>query len=213
MPKKSQNTKQAQSPNPMEALLQKSTMSNIHQGAEMDAKILNLSRRNVLFDVGAKALAVLGEKELKEISTYLPYLKEGDKVRVRIIADESREGYPVVSMRRFFEKGKWNILNDKKQKEDDIDVICGEYGKGGVFIDFMGIRGVIPKIQLTEDFLQSPEIHKLNFTFPFKQLRIQALNHRNTTSFTTRKRKYTNSQPLHKINKSLFFKKLLTSQI
>jgi len=156
MPKKSQNTKQAQSPNPMEALLQKSTMSNIHQGAEMDAKILNLSRRNVLFDVGAKALAVLGEKELKEISTYLPYLKEGDKVRVRIIADESREGYPVVSMRRFFEKGKWNILDDKKQNEADIDVVCGEYGKGGVFIDFMGIRGVIPKIQLTQDFLSDP---------------------------------------------------------
>ncbi len=140
----------------MEALLESGTLSNIHKGADMDAKILNLSKKNVLFDVGAKAYAVLGERELKEITTYLPYLKEGDSVRVRIISEESREGFPVVSMRKFFEKGKWNILEDKKKKEEDIDVICGEYGKGGVFIDFMGIRGVIPKIQLTGEFLDNP---------------------------------------------------------
>lgn len=141
---------------PMEMLLQKSSLSNIQKGNEMDAKILSLSRKNVLFDIGAKAHAVLGERELKEITTYLPYLKEGDDVRIRIISDESREGFPVVSMRKFFEKGKWDILEDKKKKEEDIEVICGEYGKGGVFVDFMGIRGVIPKIQLTSDYLDNP---------------------------------------------------------
>lgn len=156
MPKKILQTQSDNSAHPMEALLQAGTLSNIHKGADMDARILNLSRKNVLFDVGAKAYAVLGERELKEITTYLPYLKEGDSVKVRIISEESREGFPVVSMRKFFEKGKWNILEDKKKKEEDIDVICGEYGKGGVFIDFMGIRGVIPKIQLTGDFLDNP---------------------------------------------------------
>ncbi len=142
--------------NPMAALLEKKAISNIQKGTEMDARILSLSKKNILFDVGGKAHAVLGEKELKEITTYLPYLKEGDKVHVRIISSESREGFPVVSMRTFFEKGKWEILDEKKKNEEDIDVICGEYGKGGVFIDFMGIRGVIPKIQLTNDFLEDP---------------------------------------------------------
>lgn len=141
---------------PMERLLQLRNVSNIRKGTEIDAKILTLSKKNVLFDVGAKAQAVLGEKELKEITTYLPYLSEGDEVKVRIISTESREGYPVVSMRSFFEKGKWDILQEKKKKEDDIEIICGEYGKGGVFIDFMGIRGVIPKIQITTDFLENP---------------------------------------------------------
>jgi len=156
MAKKIQTNQQTQTNHPMEALLNKENISNIQQGSEMDAKILKLSRKNVLFDVGAKALAVLGEKELKEISTYLPYIKEGDTVHVRIIADESREGFPVVSLRKFFNKGKWSILEEKKKNEEDIEVICGEYGKGGVFVDFMGIRGVIPKIQLTQDYLEDP---------------------------------------------------------
>lgn len=156
MPKTKKTNQTPTNAHPMELLLQQGSISNIQNGKEMDAMILSLSRKNVLFDVGAKAHAVLGEKELKEITTYLPYLKEGDSVRVRIISEESREGFPVVSMRKFFEKGKWNILEDKKKKEEDIDVVCGEYGKGGVFVDFMGIRGVIPKIQLTADLLEDP---------------------------------------------------------
>jgi ribosomal protein S1 len=156
MQKKTKQQTLTPNEHPMEALLHKGTLSNIHKGNEAEATILSLSRKNVLFDIGAKAYAVLGEKELKEITTYLPYLKEGDSVKVRIISEESREGFPVVSMRRFFEKGKWDILQDKKKKEEDIDVMCGEYGKGGVFVDFMGIRGVIPKIQLTADYLDNP---------------------------------------------------------
>lgn len=162
MPKKAK-TKSTQekevvtSVNPMEALLQKTTAVKLKKGNEVDAVIVSMSKKGALFDIGAKAYAVLGDKELKEIATYLPYLKVGEKVLARIISEESKEGFPVLSLRKFFEKGKWDILKMKKEKEEEIEVVCGEYGKGGVFVDFMGIRGVIPKIQLTEDFLQSPE--------------------------------------------------------
>ncbi len=145
---------------PMEMLLGKSKTVKLKKGNEIEATIVSISRKGALFDIGAKAYAVLGEKELKEISTYLSYLKEGEVIQARIISEESKEGFPVLSLRKFFEKGKWDILSAKKEHEEEIEVVCGEYGKGGVFVDFMGIRGVIPKIQLTEDFLQNPE--KLN---------------------------------------------------
>ena len=143
--------------NPMEALLAKQQITGLKKGVEMDARIVEISKKEVLFDVGAKANAVLGEREIREISTYLPYISEGSTVRVRVISEESKEGFPVVSLRNFFEKGKWDILKEKKEKEEEVEVMCGEYGKGGVFIDFMGIRGVIPKIQLTDQYLASPE--------------------------------------------------------
>ena len=41
-----------------------------------------------------------------------PYLKEGSKIRVRIIAPEAKDGFPVVSLRTFFQKGKWDILKE-----------------------------------------------------------------------------------------------------
>ena len=145
------------SAHPMDALLKTQELPRIKKGEEIEAKILSISKKGVLFDIGAKANAVLGEREVKEITTYLPYLNEGDRLKIKIVSEESRDGYPVVSMRSFFEKGKWDILLDKKEKEAEIDVLCGHYGKGGVFVEFMGIRGVIPKIQLTEEYLNNPE--------------------------------------------------------
>ncbi|KKQ01520.1 MAG: 30S ribosomal protein S1 [Candidatus Roizmanbacteria bacterium GW2011_GWA2_36_23] len=141
----------------MEALLKGQSLPRIKKGEEIEAKIVFLSKKGTTFDIGGKALAVLGELEVKEITTYLPYLKQGDTIRVRIISEESKNGYPVVSLQRFFEKGKWEILKEKKEKEEEIEVVCGEYGKGGVFVDFMGIRGVIPKIQLLENYMSDPE--------------------------------------------------------
>src|SRR3990167_7354232 len=154
---KNPSAKSTSPAHPMDALLAKQTITSIKKGQEVDARIVGISKKEVLFDIGAKANAVLGDRETREISTYLPYLKEGDSVRARIISEESKEGFPVVSLRNFFDKGKWNILIAKKEKEEEVEVMCGEYGKGGVFIDFMGIRGVIPKIQLTDQYLASPE--------------------------------------------------------
>jgi len=156
MKEKKEKNKKA-SLNIMEALLKKTKPSLLKKGREIEAKIVSISKKGVVFDVGGKAQAILGELEIKEISTYLPYLKVGDKILVRIISEESKNGFPVVSLRRFFDKGKWDILTKKKEKEEEIEVLCGEYGKGGIFINFMGIRGVIPKIQLTEPFISQPE--------------------------------------------------------
>lgn len=149
--------KKSNNANPMEALLKNKKITSIKKGQEIEAKIVSLSKKGVLFNIGAKSYAVLGDLEVKEVLIYLPYLKVGDKIKVKVISEESKNGYPVVSLRKFFEKGKWEILKEKKEKEEEIEVVCGEYGKGGLFVDFMGIRGVIPKIQLTEPYINNPE--------------------------------------------------------
>ncbi len=142
---------------PMELLLAKKPLPSIKKGQIVKAKIVSLAKKRALFDIGGKTYAVLGSQELRDLSLFQPYLKEGQVVEARVIAEESREGYPVVSLRNFFDKGRWEILKEKKEKEEEIEVIAGEYGKGGVFVDFMGIRGVIPKIQLTQEYINNPE--------------------------------------------------------
>jgi len=141
----------------MEVLLAAQKTQTLHKGEHVEATIINLSKKGVSFNIGGKAQAMLGQEELSKFSSYFNYLKPGDKVIVKIITPEAKDGYPVVSMRQFFQKGRWDVLNQKKEKEEEINVLCGEYGRGGVFIDFMGIRGVIPKIQLIGEALNQPE--------------------------------------------------------
>lgn len=152
--KKSTSNGSAQS---MGDLLASQPLNAPRKGDILNAKIIDISKKGIMFDIGWKSFALLGNIEAQEIGSYLPYMKVGDSVPVRVVVEEAKDGYPVVSMRAFFDKGKWNILEEKQKNEEDIEVVCGEYGKGGVFISFMGIRGVIPKIQLTEDLLKDPE--------------------------------------------------------
>ena len=61
------------STNPMEALLKTREIPRIKKGEEIEAKIISLSKKGIAFDIGAKANAALGEREVKEVGTYLPY--------------------------------------------------------------------------------------------------------------------------------------------
>jgi ribosomal protein S1 len=159
MPKKIQNKIKPPNQSVMAQLLGESQTKQpiLQKNLELEASVVSISKSSAWFNIGGKALAILGDRETKEISTYLPYLRIGEKIQVRVISPESREGHPVVSLSRFFDTGKWKILSDKKTAEESIDVICGEYGKGGLFVDFMGVRGVIPKIQLLPEYMDSPE--------------------------------------------------------
>lgn len=157
--KKTNEKKIDEQKNDLMALLLKKekTIPSLQKGNKVKAKIVSTSKKRVLFDVGAKAYAVLGRMEQKEIIPLLPYLKTGEEIEVIIISPESKDGFPVVSLRSFLKNGRWGILKNKKQKEEEIEVIGGEYGKGGLYVDFLGIRGVIPKIQLTDKYIQQPE--------------------------------------------------------
>lgn len=143
----------------MEDLLKKgSIIPNLKIGDVVDATIISLGKREVVFDIGWKTNAILVQSEIKEISTFRPYLEQNQTVPVKIITLESKGGFPVVSLQHFFEQGKWDILKNHFEKEEPVDVDVLTKGKGGLFIQIMGIRGVIPKIQLTREFIQNPEV-------------------------------------------------------
>lgn len=141
----------------MDDLLSQGAVQPPRKGTVINAKIVDLSKKGIQFDIGWKSYAVLGSLEAQDLGSYLPYLKVGDSVPAKIVVEEAKDGFPVVSLRSFFDKGKWDILEEKHNNEEEIEVVAGDYGKGGVFIEFMGIRGVIPKIQLTEDLIKAPE--------------------------------------------------------
>lgn len=153
---KSKTTKTT--PSSMEELLKTvGKLPRVRKGDIIEAKVISLSKKEMLFDLGWKTNAILISPETKELPTFIPYLKVGQVLPVRIINVEAKAGFPVVSLQNFFEKGKWQILEECFKKEELIKVTVLGSGKGGLFIEVMGIRGVIPKIQLTQDFLQHPE--------------------------------------------------------
>lgn len=141
----------------MEDLLKNISFTPPKRGRETEGKVVSIGRKQVLFDIGWKSPAVLGELEVKDVFSYFPNLKVGDVMKVKVVVEESKDGFSVVSMRSHFDQGRWEVLMDKYKNDETIEVVCGDYGKGGVFIEFMGVRGVIPKIQLAKENIDAPE--------------------------------------------------------
>ena len=142
----------------MEELLKgASSLPKLKRGSIIEGIIISASKKEMFFDIGWKTNAILISPETKELPVFLPYLEIGKKVLVRIVNIEARAGFPVVSLQNFFEKGKWEILEDNYKKEKKINVNVLGSGKGGLFIEIMGIRGIIPKIQLTRDYIKNKQ--------------------------------------------------------
>ena len=55
--------------NIMDSLLKKTKPALLKKGKEIEANIISISKKGIIFDVGGKAQAILGELEIKEISS------------------------------------------------------------------------------------------------------------------------------------------------
>lgn len=150
------NTKKAAA-NMADLLQSTPTLPKLKRGSIIGGTIVSASKKEMFFNIGWKTNAILISPETKELAVFLPYLEIGKKVQVRVVNIEARAGFPVVSLQNFFEKGKWEILDDNYKKEKVINVSVLGSGKGGLFIEVMGIRGIIPKIQLTQEYIRNKQ--------------------------------------------------------
>ena len=71
----------------MDELLKKHIVHTPRKGEEVEAKIVSITKKQLVFDIGWKSYAVLGQLESQDLATYLPFLKPGDKVKVKVVVE------------------------------------------------------------------------------------------------------------------------------
>ncbi len=126
-------------------------MKNWQRGTVIEAKVLDVSAKHILLDIGGKSEAIVHEKELPYIGDLLETLKVGDSVPVQVVNPENERGQTVVSLRKSAVVKRWDTLNEKLKKDQSVDVIIKEMSRGGFLVDFMGLRGFIPMSQVDSE--------------------------------------------------------------
>lgn len=126
------------------------------KGDVLEGTITKLTSGEILVDIGAKAEAVVLEKDKTLLKKLLQSLKVGDKVNVFVLNPESDFGNTVVSLRRFIDDKLWNKLSELKDKKEPMDVVVNELTKGGFLVSTLdGIAGFLPNSQTV--FLESSQ--------------------------------------------------------
>lgn len=147
---KKTSSKPSNAPQTMEELLASTnyTLKGVKKGDVVEGKVTRVMPREVTVDIGGKTEGVVIDRELETYRDMLMGLKVGDTVVAQVIVAENDRGQSVLSLRRSMFEKRWTKLNEIKEKGETVDVILKEPVRGGVLVDYGGIRGYIPQSQL-----------------------------------------------------------------
>jgi len=119
-------------------------------------RITTITPKEILIDVGAKTEGILADKEKAQIDDFLKSLKIGDEVTCYVILTENDKGQPVLSLKKAGYSYKWDKIKENKEKKTVVTVKGREVNKGGLIVDFEGLRGFVPSSQLSFSHVARP---------------------------------------------------------
>lgn len=126
-----------------------SKVPTLRRNQEVTGTVVAVSPSEILIDVGAKSEGIVTGRELAAVSDLASKIAVGDKVDATVISPENDAGQVVLSLRKLSGEKRWEDLQEKLESEEEIEVSAVEVNKGGIIVDYVGIRGFLPASQLS----------------------------------------------------------------
>src|SRR3989344_3809751 len=123
-------------------------LQGLKKGDVVKGVIGRVTPKEITVDIGRKTECVVIDRELENYKDALMALKTGDSVVCQVIVEENDRGQPVVSLRRSIFEKRWEDLVDHQKKGEPVEVLFKEPVRGGILVDYVGLRGYIPQSQL-----------------------------------------------------------------
>ncbi|MBI5700423.1 S1 RNA-binding domain-containing protein [Candidatus Saganbacteria bacterium] len=127
------------------------TFKDFKVGAIVTGVVSTMNQSGVLVDIGYKSDGFVPNEEIT-----IP-LKVGDSVRVMIENLENKEGYVVLSKKSADFEITWEEVNEAFRDKSVLQAKVTGAVKGGLVVDFQGIRGFIPASQVLKEPSESLE--------------------------------------------------------
>lgn len=134
----------------MEELLKKTKYDFpvLRKGQKVEAVLTAISSREARFDIGAKTEGTVRGRDRKFVDDLLSEMKIGDKVLAYVAIPETDNGQILLSLRKTCTDFKWKRIQRAQKNGEIIEVRGVDTNKGGLVVEFAGLRGFIPGSQL-----------------------------------------------------------------
>lgn len=121
------------------------TMASVVENEVVSGKVVNLTDRDVIVDIGSKSEGVISMNEFR-------YREEdpqiGDTVEVLVDRQEDKNGQLVLSHRKARAIKAWDRVNDAHDKDEIVQGYIKCRTKGGMIVDVFGIESFLPGSQI-----------------------------------------------------------------
>ncbi len=143
------------------------TLTNIEEGEIVKAKVLRVTDKSVILDVGFKSEGAVNRDEFKDPDA----LEVGEEVEVYLENLEDDEGIVVLSKKKADFLRVWEKIREAYDDEKPVPGMLTRKIKGGVTVDIMGVDAFLPGSQIA--LRRVPNIEDLlGDTYDFKTIKL-----------------------------------------
>lgn len=123
------------------------SVKQLTAGEVITGTVLSLRKHEVLIDLGAQGVGYVPRREVG----FSRALKEGDEVTASVVDAELDNGYSLLSLRKAAKDRGWDEVAAKLEAGDIIDVSPYDANRGGLLVEYEGVRGFLPVSQLSAE--------------------------------------------------------------
>jgi small subunit ribosomal protein S1 len=116
-------------------------------GEVITGTVLTLRKHEVLIDLGPQGVGFVPRREVG----FSRALKEGDEVTASVVDTELDNGYSLLSLRKAAKDRGWEEVAAKLESGDVIEVAPYDANRGGLLVEYEGVRGFLPVSQLSAE--------------------------------------------------------------
>ena len=116
-------------------------------GATVDGTVLSVKKHEILIDLGPLGVGLVPRREVSLSKNY----NVGDSVIASVIDTELEDGYSLLSLRKAAKDRGWDEVMAKLESGEIITVVPYDANRGGLLVEYEGIRGFLPVSQLSAE--------------------------------------------------------------
>jgi len=124
----------------------------LSRGETVEGQIVSILSDSALIDIGSKAEGIIPIKELQDSGEKVEI---GKKISAMIAQPEGDSGTAILTMKKTIKEKVWDDLQSVADKEGQVDVKGIGSNRGGLIVEYKGIRGFVPSSHLVSDIRQA----------------------------------------------------------
>ncbi len=135
------------SEDPMETIYE-SAISRPQEGDIVAGEVIAVDTASVFVDLPPHGTGIIYGREYINARNIIRNITIGDEISAKVVEPENEDGYIELSLKEARQAIVWAKAEEAKESEEVFELTVKDANKGGLLLDWEGIRGFLPASQL-----------------------------------------------------------------
>ena len=134
---------------PMEALLKTMSIALLKPGEIAEGVAIEKKGGMLFVDLGPRGTGIVYGREYKAAEDIIRGIGVGDRLSGKVVEMDNDRGYIELSLKEAGEERRWADIARMRQSGEPVEIKISEANRGGLILEYQGIRGFLPASQLS----------------------------------------------------------------